>query len=52
MLVKLYNALKNELENDLTWYTESDILTQKLVFLPVEWDENDLLYTKQLHMMI
>ena len=58
MKVKLYIALNNEmcvntqLENTLTNYTESNILTQRFVLLRVGWDKNGLLSTKRLHMMI
>ena len=38
-------------KNTLTNYTKSDLLTRKSLLLPVVWDKNGLLFTKQLHMM-
>ena len=35
----------------MTSYTKFYVLTQTLLLLPVEWDENDLLFTKRLQMM-
>ena len=58
MKVMHYIALINDtgvntqFENKSTNYTGSDISKQKFVLLPVNWDKKDLLFTKQLCMMI
>ena len=41
--------INTQFKNTLTNHTKSDILTKRLVFLPVDWDENDLLLTKWLN---
>ena len=33
----------------LTSYTKYDILTNRIVLLPVDWDKNGLLFSKRLH---
>ena len=33
------------------FYTKPDILTQTILLPAVDWDENDLLFTKRLQMM-
>ena len=43
--------ISTQLKNLLTNYTRFDILTKILVFLPVDWDKNGLLFTKWLHIM-
>ena len=57
MKVETYTALNPELrintqfKNILTNYTKSDILTNRFVLLPADYDTNRLLFTKWLHMM-
>ena len=57
MKVENYIGLNSEmhinshLKNTLTSKTKTDILTKILVLLPVDWDENALLFTKRLHIM-
>ena len=43
--------INTQFKNKLTNYTKSDILTKRLVSLPVDWDENVLLFTKRLRMV-
>ena len=38
-------------KNKLTNYTKSEILTKRLMLLPVDWDRNGLLFTMRLNMM-
>ena len=42
------NTVQN---NTFTNYTKSDKLTQKLLLLPVHWNENDSLLTKLLQVL-
>ena len=57
MKVETYIALnsdmriKTQFKNTLTNYSKSDILKKRLVLLPVDWDENGILFTKRLHTM-
>ena len=57
MKVDVYIALNAEMrintqfENTLANYIESDILTKRLVLLPVDCFEKGLLFTKRLYMM-
>ena len=43
--------IKIQFQNTLTNYSKSDILKKRLVLLPVDWDENGILFTKRLHTM-
>ena len=43
--------LTTELKTTLTNYTKSDIITKRLMLLPVDLDKNGLLFRKQFHMM-
>ena len=36
-------CIKTQFKNTLNNYTKSDILTKRLVLLPVDWDANSLL---------
>ena len=42
--------INTQLNNTLTTYIKSNLLTKRLVLLPVDWDKNCLLFTKQLYM--
>ena len=50
MKVKLHTSLNNEIcinkqcENTSTNYPKSDITTQRFALLPVDWDNNGLLF--------
>ena len=48
MKVEIYIGLNSEMnkqfKNVLTNYIKSDILTKRLVLLPVDWDKNGLLH--------
>ena len=43
--------INTQFKNVITKYTNSDIVTKRLVLLPVDWDKNGLLFTKRLHIM-
>ena len=47
----LRGALTHTLEDTLTNDTKSYILTKRIVLLPLDWDKNSSLFTKQLLMM-
>ena len=44
-------ALTHSLENTSITYIKSDIFTKRLVWLPLDLDENSLLFTKWLLMI-
>ena len=44
-------GINTQFKNTLKNYVESDIITQRLVLLSVDWDENGLLITERLHLM-
>ena len=43
--------VNTQFKNTLVANTKSDILTKRLGLLPVDWDKNNLLFTKRLHRM-
>ena len=43
--------INTQFKNMLTNNSNSDILTKRLVLLPVDWDTNGLLFTKRLHIV-
>ena len=43
--------INTQLENTWATNTNSDILTNRLVLLPVDWDKNGSLFTKRLKLM-
>ena len=57
MKLKIYIDLDSEMrintqfKNKLTNFPKTDILTKRLVLLPVDWDKNGLLFTKLFHVM-
>ena len=56
MKVKTYIAITSEIcintqfKNTLTYFIKSDLTSKRLVFLPVDWDKNGLLFTKRFRM--
>ena len=44
-------CFETQFKNTLTIYTTTNIIPRRLVLLPLNWDENDLLFTKWLQMM-
>ena len=58
MRAEIYIALSFEMciktqlkKNTLKNYTKSNIIRQRLMLLPVDWGDNDLLFSKRLKMM-
>ena len=57
MKVKIFCALNfemcinTEFKNTLANYTKSDILRKKSMLQPADWEKNDLLFNKQLHVL-
>ena len=42
--------INTKFKSTLSNGAKSDLLTKRLVWVPVNWDENGILFTKRLHM--